>query len=161
MPTADEHAPADTIDQLLNLLLYAPIGLMAKGAESFPDLVDRGRAQAANARVIGQFALGATNAKARTSLEDAERHIAAFFRIVAEAASPTRSTSGPTESPAPVVTDRPTVDDVIGGYDGLTAAQILPLLVDLDADQLAVVETHERTTRARKTVLNRLRQLQR
>lgn len=159
----------DPVEQLLDLILYAPIGLVAKGIDSFPDLAKRGRTNAANARVIGQFALGATNTKARSAIADAEQHIAAFLAIVADSASPKRAsarqssddqTSSPAES-ANTSVHESSVDSVISGYDSLTAAQILPLLTELDHDQLEQVELYERSHRARKTVLNRLRQLQR
>ena len=154
----------DPVDRLLDLFLYAPIGLAAKGAESFPELAARGRNQAANARVLGQFALGSTNAKARKSLEEAERHLAAFLRIVADSASPSgRSATSATDAASSSAGSAPAsaIDDVIAGYDDLTAAQIMPLLSSLDASQLSIVEDHERENRARKTVLGRLRQLRR
>jgi len=165
MASTTDDAAVDPFQHLLDVLLYAPIGLVAKGSESFPDLVERGRSRAANARVIGQFALNSTNAKARRSLTDAEQHISAFLRIVADAASPSKGSSASTPSDAGPVPSEPsndsTIEGVIAGYDDLTAAQILPLLSGLDPEQLAVVESHERSTRARKTVLSRLRQLQR
>jgi len=155
----------DPVEQLLNLFLYAPIGLLSKGSEALPDLAQRGRTQASNARVIGQFALGATNTKARQSLSEAEAHLQAFLRIVTESArpSPTKSesadasrTAGNNATANASVTG---VDDLIANYDSLTAAQILPLLAPLPAEQLDRIEIHEQSQRARKTVLSRLRQL--
>jgi hypothetical protein len=164
--SASDNA-VDPVEQLLDLILYAPIGLVAKGVDSFPDLAKRGRANAANARVIGQFALGATNTKARSAIADAEQHIAAFLAIVAESASPKRSssrdageTTTPPAEPVRVTVDELAVEELIGGYDAMTAAQILPLLSKLDHAQRDQIERYERSHRARKTVLNRLRQLQ-
>jgi HrpA-like RNA helicase len=155
----------DPVEQLLDLFLYAPIGLLSKGSEALPDLVQRGRTQASNARVIGQFALGASNTKARQSLSDAEAHLQAFLRIVTESArpSPTKSESADASSTASnnATSDASItgVDDLIENYDSLTAAQILPLLAPLPAEQLDRIEIHEQSQRARKTVLSRLRQL--
>jgi HrpA-like RNA helicase len=155
----------DPVEQLLDLFLYAPIGLLSKGSEALPDLVQRGRTQASNARVIGQFALGATNTKARQSLSDAEAHLQAFLRIVTESArpSPTKSESADASRTASNNATSDTsitgVDDLIENYDSLTAAQILPLLAPLPAEQLDRIEIHEQSQRARKTVLSRLRQL--
>lgn len=160
MPSSTSEPAVDPVEQLLDLFLYAPIGLVAKGIDGLPDLVERGRNQAANARVVGQFALGATNAKARKSLADAESHLAAFLKIVAESARPTRSApeaSAPQEHSTTAVS--PSLDGVIEGYDDLTAAQVLPLLPSLSDDQLALVETYEQSHRSRKTILNRIRQL--
>ena len=165
MASSASDSAVDPVEQLLNLFLYAPIGLLSKGSEALPDLVQRGRTQASNARVIGQFALGATNTKARQSLSDAEAHLQAFLRIVTESARPSprksesadasRTASNNATSDASITG----VDDLIENYDSLTAAQILPLLAPLPAEQLDRIEIHEQSQRARKTVLSRLRQL--
>lgn len=165
MASSASDSAVDPVEQLLDLFLYAPIGLLSKGSEALPDLVQRGRTQASNARVIGQFALGASNTKARQSLSDAEAHLQAFLRIVTESArpSPTKSESADASSTASnnATSDASItgVDDLIENYDSLTAAQILPLLAPLPAEQLDRIEIHEQSQRARKTVLSRLRQL--
>ena len=165
MASSASDSAVDPVEQLLNLFLYAPIGLFSKGSEALPELVERGRTQASNARVIGQFALGATNAKARKSLSDAEAHFQEFLRIVGESARP--SSKGPESSSSSSSAKKATaeasvnhgVEDLINDYDNLTAAQILPFLAPLGAEQLERIETYEQSQRARKTVLNRLRQL--
>ena len=166
MASSASDSAVDPVEQLLNLFLYAPIGLFSKGSEAFPELVERGRTQASNARVIGQFALGATNAKARKSLSDAEAHFQEFLRIVGESARPSSTrteskaaSSTPKKKTTPKASVSSGVDDLIENYDSLTAAQILPLLSPLVAKQLDRVESYEQSQRARKTVLNRLRQL--
>lgn len=166
MAKSTSEPAVDPVEQLLDLFLYAPIGLVSKGADALPELAKRGRTQATNARVVGQFALGATNARARSSLADAEQHLHAFLKIVADAASPARSNSSATKTEA---TDQEhvtsesdaavSIDSVISGYDHLTAAQVLPLLADLSPEQCDLLESYERSNRARKTILNRLRQL--
>ena len=165
MASSASDSAVDPVEQLLNLFLYAPIGLFSKGSEALPELVERGRTQASNARVIGQFALGATNAKARKSLSDAEAHFQEFLRIVGESARPSSkasesssSSSSTTKATAEASVNHG-VDDLVENYDNLTAAQILPFLAPLGAEQLERVETYEQSQRARKTVLNRLRQL--
>ena len=165
MANSTSDSAVDPIEQLLDLFLYAPIGLVAKGADSLPDLVQRGRSQASNARVVGQFALGASNAKVRKSLADAEQHLHAFLKIVAESSrvSTARSTAsaaaGDTASAEPEAADDRLIDDLIPDYDSLTAAQVLPLLAGMTPAQLSRVETYELAKRSRKTVLNRIRQL--
>ena len=166
MASSASDSAVDPVEQLLNLFLYAPIGLLSKGSEALPDLVKRGRTQSSNARVIGQFALSATNTKARQSLSDAEAHLQAFLRIVTESSRPsptktesTSTSSKPKKKASPKVPVTSGVDDLIENYDSLTAAQLLPLLAPLLAKQLDRVESYELSQRARKTVLNRLRQL--
>ncbi|HBU01403.1 MAG TPA: hypothetical protein DEB20_02400 [Acidimicrobiaceae bacterium] len=165
MASSASDSAVDPVEQLLNLFLYAPIGLLSKGSEALPELVERGRTQASNARVIGQFALGATNAKARKSLSDAEAHFQEFLRIVGESARPSSkasessSSNSSTKKATAEASVNHGVEDLIKDYDNLTAAQILPFLAPLGAEQLDRIETYEQSQRARKTVLNRLRQL--
>ena len=165
MASSATSPSVDPVERLLDLIVYAPIGLVSKSADALPELVKRGRARASNARVIGQFALGATNSKARQAVSDAEQHIAAFFKIVADSSSPKRPTTdgqAPTAAESPPVakeSSRDSVDDLIPGYLDMTAAQILPLLAGLSAEQRVRIESFERDSRSRKTILNRLRQL--
>jgi hypothetical protein len=152
----------DPVEQLLDMFLYAPIGFLSKSAESVPDLAKRGRTQAANARVIGQFALLTTNSKARKAFADAEQHVQAFLKIIAESSSPSRSkvdsasvSSGPDD-----VGDAADGAGPIGNYDDLTAVQIIPLLATLTPPELQQISDYEQTHRSRKTILTRIRQLQ-
>lgn len=163
MATSTSNDAVDPVDQFLDLVLYAPLGLVAKSIDALPELAQRGRANATNARVLGQFALGATNARARSAIADAEQHIAAFLAIVAESASPKRSSTSPAENStaqATVYDEATSINDVIAEYDTLTAAEIVPLLAPLSDAQRERVQHYELAHRARKTVLNRLRQLQ-
>ena len=154
----------DPIEHLLDLFVYAPIGLLAKGSESFPDLVERGRTQARTAKVVGSFALGAGNTKAREKLADAERQFGEFLRIVADSAS-VRSSGSAKESGAAssdVVADGvqdSSIDDLIDGYDSMPANAIVKLLSGLEPAGLDRVEAHETAGRSRVTILNRIRQL--
>ena len=162
MSASARDSAVDPVGQLLDMFLYAPIGFLSKSAESVPDLAKRGRTQAANARVIGQFALGASNAKARKSLADAEQHVHAFLRIIAESANPSRSQDPASASRlgADGVDDASADDGPIENYDALTAVHILPLLATLSTVELQQISDYEQTHRARKTVLTRIRQLQ-
>ena len=68
-------------------------------------------------------------------------------------------------APSPVVTALPDSyedeDDLfpIAEYDDLRVAEILPLLPELDADELDVVREREAATKARATILNRIDEL--
>ncbi len=48
----------------------------------------------------------------------------------------------------------------IPGYDSLAASQVVPRLAGLSAGELAAVGAYESAHRARRTILNRVRQLQ-
>lgn len=169
MATASDRS-TDPLEQLLDMFVYAPIGLVVQGSESFPELVEKGRARAQTARVVGTFALGASNSRVRDALGQVESHLGEFLRIVATAASGSpagttgRATPGST-SPSPNPgdagnADAPTgVDDLVPGYDDLSARVVIPMLAGLDPDALDRIAAHERGHRARKTVLHRLQQL--
>lgn len=68
-------------------------------------------------------------------------------------------------APSPVVTALPdSYDDEeelfpIAEYDDLRVAEILPLLPELDADELDVVREREAATKGRATILNRIDEL--
>jgi hypothetical protein len=51
------------------------------------------------------------------------------------------------------------IDFPIADYDDLTASQLLPLLPQLYADEIEVVEARERATHARPELLERLAEL--
>jgi hypothetical protein len=64
--------------------------------------------------------------------------------------------AGPT-GPTPIVD----VDDLaIPDYDNLSASQVVPRLAGLSTDELEAVRRYESTRRARKTILNKIAQLQ-
>ncbi len=52
---ADEEA--NPIDQLVDLLVYAPVGLLYEYEEVLPKLIKRGKSQVQLARVLGQLAI--------------------------------------------------------------------------------------------------------
>lgn len=57
--------------------------------------------------------------------------------------------------------ERPTPPQAIPDYDALSASQVVPRLQGLDREELAAVERYEAVTRGRRTILNRVAQLQR
>ena len=160
MSASTSDSAGDSVEQMLDMFLYAPIGFLSKSAESVPELAKRGRTQAANARVIGQFALGATNAKARTAFADAEQHVRSFLKIITESAKPSRPEAPATSSVAAENDSTSVLPGAFADYDALTAVQILPLLATLSPVELQQVSDYEQAHRARKTVLARIRQSQ-
>jgi hypothetical protein len=57
--------------------------------------------------------------------------------------------------PAPLATEL-----AIPDYDSLSASQVVPRLAGLSRQELEAVRTYEQAHRARKTILNRVAQLQ-
>ncbi|MGB5755927.1 MAG: hypothetical protein WBM50_03355, partial [Acidimicrobiales bacterium] len=52
-----EDRNQDPLDQLIDLFVYAPVGLLYEYQEVIPKLVRRGRSQVQIARVVGQMAV--------------------------------------------------------------------------------------------------------
>jgi len=145
------------VERLLDLFLYAPIGLVASGSENLDEYVRKGREKAMVARTMGEFALRGVDDRLAGSLAGMEGMVREFLRIVVSSSGPARSRPAPAgEAPT---TAGGGVDDLIEGYDAMTARQVLPLLDGLDGDALARIETYEAAGRNRSTVLARVRRL--
>src|SRR3546814_3472955 len=75
-PVTDDNGSAaekTPVDQAMDVLVYAPIGLLFEGATILPQLVDKGRSQVTMARMVGKFAVqqGRTEAmKTASKLSD-------------------------------------------------------------------------------------------
>ena len=191
---ADEpETGPDPVDQLLDILVYAPLGFVVDARRVVPELAEKGRAQAGTARMIGEFAVSWGNAKLQGALADAQDQAVDLLRRVGVA--------GPEREPAPgapvadtaagetVPTDEAPSAPVAAGdeapaaeaawledrsehdhaeaeslaipdYDNLSASQVVPRLDGLTPDELEAVRRYERHHRHRKTILNRVAQLQ-
>lgn len=167
MPDATEGD--DPMERLLDVFVYAPIGLLATGGANLDEFARKGRERAAVARTLGEFALQGVDAKLGRSLADLEGMAREFLRVVIANTTPsstrepsTDDSASSTEVPAADASTAPTpvdgpVDDLIPGYDDLTARDLLPLLAGLGAADLDRIEAHEIAHRNRSTVLARLR----
>lgn len=170
-----EHA----VEQALDAFVYAPIGLIFDGPSLFPKLVEKGRNQVQVARMMGQFTvqMGQGEATKRvTQAQDQLREALASIGVVPPPPPPT-SAPAPAETaatpPAPT-TEKPAAEkapakrapasapDAVGipDYDSLSASQVVSRLRGLGPDELAAVRDYESATRARKTILNKVAQLQ-
>ncbi|MDW3218420.1 MAG: hypothetical protein R8F63_07375 [Acidimicrobiales bacterium] len=132
-------------EQLLDLFVYAPIGLALEAKELIPKLADRGRGQVALTRLAGKVASDRGENEMRRIIEQ----IASVVGVVLT--GDPGSTARPDEAGS-----RLPIDD----YDDLTAPELLPYLPPLDESQLADVLAYEESHRGRATVINRIRQLQ-
>lgn len=151
-----ESAQKSVSDLLLDLFVYAPIGLTLDSQELAPDLARRGRQHAANARRIGEFAV-------KTGLRRIED--------VLGTDDPVTETADEVLPPEPVAldrTDQPSPDPegpsaselAIPDYDLLAASQVVKRLDGLSADELEAVRVYEAATRDRRTILHKIARLQ-
>ena len=173
MPESSERSP---VDQAMDLLVYAPIGLLFEGSSLLPHLIEKGRSQVTMARMIGKFAVSqgrSEAAKAATKLQD---QAAGVLGLVGESLAPAppapmaarradvaAQDAAPT-APAPTrAASEPAgeVEDLaIPDYDGLSASQVVARLAGLTSGELEAVRRYEGAKRGRKTILSKVAQLQ-
>ena len=140
------------LEELLDVAVYAPIGVLTSLVSEFPAHVARGRDQlerrVAAARVTGRFAVAV-----------------ARQRVITAVTTPEPPDEEPTPEPlaqqmAHPGADAPRVEDLaIPGYDALAASQVVARLPGLRADERDAIRAYEEATRARRTILGRLAQL--
>jgi hypothetical protein len=104
----------------------------------------------------------ASTAPAPTVVRPEPTHVRA---TPAPAAVPTPASAGPAPAPQPVRAEPtssapPAGNLAIPAYDSLSASQVVPRLSGLSPTELAAVRDYETAHRGRKTILNRVAQLQ-
>lgn len=173
----------DPIDQAVELLVYAPLGFALEARTLLPQMVDRGRQQVVMARMVGQFAVQHAQKVADKRLATVQGQASTVLTdlgLVPPAATADEPPAVTEASPAPGSAARPKVrprtstasrgpkrpsghhaDELaVPGYDSLAASQVIPRLTGLSAAELEDVRAYEIAGRSRKTILNRIAQLQ-
>lgn len=159
----------DPGEQLLDLLVYAPLGLVLEAIDLVPKLAETGRRrmgrQVTVARMIGELAVRQGQGRVETALQRlrAEPPEGAGGPV-AGATSAAHGHGKTAPPPAKGARDAgPSKPDAGGlaipGYDTLSASQVVPRLEGLTPAELDAVGAYERATRGRKTVLTRIDQL--
>ena len=163
----------DPAEQLLDLLVYAPLGLLMEARDLVPKLAEKGRqrmgGQVTVARMIGEMAVRQGQRRAEkvmqrmreqqgwsgASVSDDARQRPGNGHGPPPAAEPTAAPAPPEATGTP-----PAASSLaIPAYDTLSASQVVPRLEGLSADELEAIRAYEEATRARKTVLTRIDQL--
>jgi hypothetical protein len=190
MADEPETDGGDPVEQLLDLFVYAPLGFVVDARRVVPELAERGRAQAGVARMVGEFAVSWGNTKLHGALADAqEQAVGLLQRFGVAAPEPEQAPGAPLaddqpDAGAPDPADAAPLASVATGdtpawlegrteadeaeaaalaipdYDNLSASQVVPRLDGLTPDELDAVRRYERKHRHRKTILNRIAQLQ-
>jgi hypothetical protein len=166
------------LDKALDLVVFVPFGLALVARDALPELADRGRQQltqqATMAKMVGQFAVQQGQVQAAKALEDARQQAATTLEQLGllggggssngagTPPAPAARTTPPAPAPAtPVATSGPGADDLaVPDYDSLSASQVVPRLSGLGAEELEAVRAYESAHRGRKTILNKVSQLQ-
>jgi hypothetical protein len=191
---SDPELPGDEIPdteptpirRVLDMFVFAPVGVALTMAEDLPGLASKGRdrveTEIRNARVVGEFVVTAGQ-------QELGRRLGDLFHggSTPEAdpvdnptdnpgATPTDPGAAPTAAatpapspapepvpaatkPAPDPADGPLVEAALAGYDTLSASQVVRRLESLGPDELRAVHRHEASHRNRRTILNRTTQL--
>jgi hypothetical protein len=171
----DEKNP---VEQALDVLLYAPLGLVFSARDLLPSLAEKGRAQLGMAKMIGQFAAQQGQTEAGKLFDKASKQaMSTLEQLAGNGRGPSTNgaaakTNGSSPAAAPVIdvtaVETPTAPTsgpeaatlAIPDYDSLSASQVLPRLNGLATDELEAVRAYEAAHRGRKTILNRAAQLQ-
>jgi hypothetical protein len=181
----DEPAGRSPVDQALDYLVYAPLGLALDARSLLPGLIDRGRSQVGMARMVGEFAVKWGSTRVESAVGDAQDQAMCLLRRTGLAPDTDRDRTagapnddldpgadghaGPRtdevapEEPQVVVDHGPPVaveSLAIPDYDNLSASQVVPRLDGLSADELEAVRRYETANRRRRTILNKVAQLQ-
>jgi hypothetical protein len=174
-------------DRVLDVAIYAPLGLALSALEAVPQLArkgrDRLRPQVGLARTVGQLAVregyrqfvGFANSNgpislgplsfggSRSNLPDASRGRGESTTNGNRTASIPRLE--PVRVRAEVVEDGLSPDALsvgelaIPSYDSLSAPQVLQRLDGLSPDEVAAVRAYEAATRRRRTIITRADQI--
>ena len=156
----------NAIERVLDLLVYAPLGLAFSAGEVFDELAEKGRQQVIAARMLGEYTikhpesvagvLGLPLGRSRPSpAPEAPAGPPASAPPTPEAVEVSGEGNG--QVPAP---PRPTADLAIPGYDTLSASQVVQRLSGLSNGELEAVRVYEEGGRHRKTILTKVAQLQ-
>ncbi|MAJ89595.1 MAG: hypothetical protein CL416_08440 [Acidimicrobiaceae bacterium] len=138
----------DVTEKLLDALVYAPLGLALEAKDLLPKLAERGRGQVALTRLAGTVAARRGQSEVAKLVDELRTGAEAFFKANFVDETPGSAESEPgTEAELPIM-----------GYATLTAVEVIPLLSELDDEQLDTIEAFEKANRNRSTVLNRIRQ---
>lgn len=152
------------LDQLVDLTVYAPIGLFMSLDEWVPQLVEKGHQHVQVARFFGRMAVRTGSEEAKRRFVDArprrtpdtgEDAKVVPLRPVPTPTAPSRAQAAPPAEPAP-----PASSLGIPDYDVLSASQVVPRLPGLGPDELDAVRRYEAANRGRKTILAKIAQLQ-
>jgi hypothetical protein len=143
------------VEQLVDALVYAPIGFALDAKQNWTKYVERGRSQVTLSRFVARTATKRGTAKAETF---ADRLLNEIGQVVVDVfgidLSPDEDDRGATDAGATAISSFP-----IEGYDELTAAEIAAHLNELSPAQLRLIDAREREGKGRVTVLRRVESL--
>lgn len=167
---AANHDDCDVTTALLDLFVYAPIGLVLDAETMTPELARRGRQNTAAARHLGEYAVkrGLTKLEEIMSqaAPDGRADVAPTERDAGNADTGDHASSADPDDSHNASEIRqqeagPSVEDLaIPDYDLLAASQVVKRLDGLSPEQLELVRRYESAMRDRRTILHKIARLQ-
>lgn len=168
-PVTEHDRTRRQAERVVETLVYAPIGLFFEAPSLLPKLVAQGKLQVRNARAVGKLAVKHGQGAVCHRLGGLEKQVTSLLRVF-EPAGATRRDAQSTTTPRPPVDpvtrpaasgSSPSVDNLaIPDYDSLSASQVVSRLASLADEELEAMRTYEAAHRGRKTILNKIAQLQ-
>lgn len=160
---ATKHQDSSADKQLLDLLVYAPVGIALEAVDNLPKYVERGRSQV----TIGRFLARTVAKRGSSTVENlAERFVSDASQVVVDIFGIDLRPDGEGVKAAEEAVVEPTAqvepadaELPIAEYDSQAAAQIVKLLGQLTSEELDAIEAHETDGRGRVTILRKIAQL--
>lgn len=157
---ADKETPSN--EALVDMFVYAPVGIALEALDNFPKYVERGRSQV----TLGRF-VAKTVAKRGSSMAEGvgERLLNDMGQVIVDIFGidltpddqPAEPAKGEAKAKATVI---PADEDLpIAEYDSQAAAQIVKMLSQLTAEEREQIATYEAAGRGRVTILRKVEQL--
>ena len=144
---------------------FSPVHLVAELPELVPRAIERGRGQLKLAQALGRFAIEHSPLGDLPSLQPTiDAPVASPGPSQPQADDVDQAVAQPPppeptadEPPAPAV---PVEHLALPDYDSLSASQVIPRLQGLEPAELEDVRQYETASRSRRTILNKIAQLQ-
>jgi hypothetical protein len=160
------------LERAVDLFVYAPVGFALEARRLLPHLVEVGadalRGQLSNVRAVGEYAVQQGQKQASETLGTVgslagRTRRATSARPVRPASTPVSPSTSDGVGVSPAARPQTSADAqalAIPDYDSLSASQVVPRLAGLSHQELEAVRAYESAHRSRKTILNRVAQLQ-
>jgi hypothetical protein len=147
----EDQADRSPAEQLVDLCVYAPLGLVLDARSLLPGLVERGRQQVGVAKMVGEFAVKWGSLRLEAKVGDAQEQAMGLLRSTGLAPADDRDRSaGPAAAPheaAPSVdgdtsssTDDPSAGDDAAGSGGEAGDSEASEAATIDVATLAIVD---------------------
>jgi len=167
------------LSQVCDIVRYAPIAILLDGPGMLPKLAEQGKVHVGNARYLGRRAVREAEPALRRLAQGVGEQAGGLLQLVGlvppsddeDRPAPRRSPVTTSDAdPGPTSPDRgngaapvagPAAEELaIPDYESLSASHVVNRLPGLTPDELEAVRRYEAAHRSRKTILNKIAQLQ-